>query len=220
MGWRGRQSPSWSERIIRILSSSIQRLNSRQARWALFFGLFRFTLSYRPGSKNIKRDAVSPLFACPGEEVLLNTILPQGVVVAAVSWGVERWVSEALRGVEVQKGCPNGQLFVLGPLHPSVLELSHSSRLACHPGVWRTLAFAHQCFWWPSLSQDVGQFVAACSVCAQNKTSNKPPFGQLQPLPILTCPWSHFALDFVNGLPSSKSNTVTVVHYPSQIALC
>ncbi|XP_058606801.1 uncharacterized protein LOC131524077 [Onychostoma macrolepis] len=45
---------------------SAKRLNSRQARWALFFDRFRFTLSYRPGSKNIKPDALSRLFASPG----------------------------------------------------------------------------------------------------------------------------------------------------------
>ncbi|KAK3508883.1 hypothetical protein QTP70_012515 [Hemibagrus guttatus] len=41
-----------------------KRLNPRQARWALFFTRFNFTLSYRPGSKNIKeyqsRRPVSP----------------------------------------------------------------------------------------------------------------------------------------------------------------
>ncbi|KAK3531899.1 hypothetical protein QTP70_034403, partial [Hemibagrus guttatus] len=38
-----------------------KRLNPRQARWALFFTRFNFTLSYRPGSKNIKADALSRL---------------------------------------------------------------------------------------------------------------------------------------------------------------
>lgn len=36
-----------------------KRLNPRQARWALFFTHFRFTISYRPGSKNTKADALS-----------------------------------------------------------------------------------------------------------------------------------------------------------------
>lgn len=36
-------------------------LNSRQARWMLFFGRFNFTLSYRPGSKN-KADDLSRQF--------------------------------------------------------------------------------------------------------------------------------------------------------------
>ncbi|KAG1924662.1 hypothetical protein F2P79_026017 [Pimephales promelas] len=35
-----------------------KRLNSRQARWALFFGRFDFTLSYRLGSKNIKTGRI------------------------------------------------------------------------------------------------------------------------------------------------------------------
>ena len=36
-----------------------KRLNSRQARWVLFFNRFSFTLSYRPGSQNVKPDVLS-----------------------------------------------------------------------------------------------------------------------------------------------------------------
>lgn len=36
-----------------------KRLNPRQARWALFFTGFNFILSYRPGSKNGKANALS-----------------------------------------------------------------------------------------------------------------------------------------------------------------
>ena len=34
-------------------------LNARQGWWAMFFCHFNFTLSYRPGSKNTKLDALS-----------------------------------------------------------------------------------------------------------------------------------------------------------------
>ncbi|KAK3531146.1 hypothetical protein QTP70_013246 [Hemibagrus guttatus] len=40
-----------------------KRLNPRQARWALFFTRFDFTISYRPGSKNTRADALSRMFA-------------------------------------------------------------------------------------------------------------------------------------------------------------
>ncbi|KAK3545965.1 hypothetical protein QTP70_017186, partial [Hemibagrus guttatus] len=39
-----------------------KRLNPRQARWALFFTRFVFTVTYRPGSKNGKADALSRQF--------------------------------------------------------------------------------------------------------------------------------------------------------------
>lgn len=42
-------------------------------------------------------------------------------------------------------------------------------------------------------------------MCTQNKSSNQPPVSLLNPLL-----WSLIALDFVNGLPSSSGNTVTL----------
>ncbi|KAL0149260.1 hypothetical protein M9458_055494, partial [Cirrhinus mrigala] len=187
---------------------SAKRLNARQARWALFFGRFNFSLSYRPGSKNTKPDALSRLFEGPEREVAPDTILPKGVVVGSLSWDVEQRVRKAVREGEGPRGCPEGLLFVPAALRPEVLRWGHESRVACHPGVRRSLAAIRQRFWWPSMAQDVRQFVLACSVCAQNKTSNQSPVGLLQPLPIPSRPWSHLALDFVAGLPPSRGNTV------------
>ncbi|KAI2646324.1 Transposon Tf2-6 polyprotein [Labeo rohita] len=68
---------------------SAKRLSSHQARWALFFGRFNFTLSYRPGSKNVKPNALSHLFGAPEGEILAEAILPEAVVVGALSWGIE-----------------------------------------------------------------------------------------------------------------------------------
>lgn len=165
---------------------SAKRLNSRQARWALFFGRFNFILSYRPGSKNVKPDALSRQFDGPGDSLTPKPIIHPGRVVAAVVWDIESQVREALQGAKVPEGCPANLLFVPKLLRSSVLQWSHSSKLTCHPGVRRTLASIRQRFWWPSIAKEVSLFVAACSVCAQNKSSNKPPVGLLQPLPIPT----------------------------------
>ncbi len=40
-----------------------KRLNPQQARWALFFTHFNFKITYHPGPKNIKADALSRLHA-------------------------------------------------------------------------------------------------------------------------------------------------------------
>ena len=55
---------------------------------------------------------------------------------------------------------------------------------------------------------DISAFVAACTVCAQNKTPRQAPSGLLQSLPVPRRPWSHICLDFVTGLPPSDGNTV------------
>ena len=52
---------------------------------------------------------------------------------------------------------------------------------------------------------DIQNFVAACSVCAQAKVTQRPPQG-LQLLPIPHRPWSHITLGFVTGLPTSNHN--------------
>ncbi|KAI7797064.1 hypothetical protein IRJ41_012065 [Triplophysa rosa] len=56
---------------------SAKRLSARQARWALFFGRFNFTLSYRPGSKNVKPDALSRLFEDSDRVSSVDPILPE-----------------------------------------------------------------------------------------------------------------------------------------------
>lgn len=58
------------------------------------------------------------------------------------------------------------------------------------------------------MEREVRRFVASCSVCAQQKSSNSPPDGLLRPLSIPSRPWPHIALDFVTGLPPSSGNTV------------
>ncbi|CAJ0965396.1 unnamed protein product [Ranitomeya imitator] len=56
-----------------IYLESAKRLNPRQARWSLFFSRFDFVVSYLPGSKNIKSDALSRSFLPDSPEVLEPT---------------------------------------------------------------------------------------------------------------------------------------------------
>lgn len=58
----------------------------------------------------------------------------------------------------------------------------------------------------PYMLLDIREFVAACPTCASCKVSNRTALGHPLPLPILQCPLSHIAIDFVTGLPPSGSN--------------
>lgn len=141
-------------------------------------------------------------------------------MVGAAVWGVERTVKRALSQIRRPLPSPKGTLYVPESVRPSVLRWGHASKLVAHPGVRGTLAAIRQRFWWPTRERDVRQFVAACSICAQTKSSNNPLAGFLRPLPIPTRPWSHIAMDFVTGLPISAGNTVilTVVDRFSKAA--
>lgn len=204
----------WSDHKNLAYLRSARRLNSRQARWALFLGRFNFTLTYRPGSRNVKPDALSRQFAPPvSADPAEDTILPSSCVVGAAIWEVEKVVQEAQVDIPTPAECPTGLLFVPPSARSTVLQWGHNSKLACHPGIHRTLALLQQHFWWPSMTADTRRFVLACSVCARSKASHRAPAGLLQPLPVPHRPWSHIAVDFVTGLPPSEGNSaiLTVV---------
>ncbi|KAL0199059.1 hypothetical protein M9458_007599, partial [Cirrhinus mrigala] len=137
-------------------------------------------------------------------------IIPERLVISALTWEVETKVRAALEGVTPPSGCPPSRLFVPENLRSDVIQWAHCSNVACHPGINRTKFLVKQRFWWSSLARDTRDFVLACSVCARAKTSNRPPEGLLQPLSVPSRPWSHIALDFVSGLPPSQGNTVVL----------
>lgn len=60
-------------------------------------------------------------------------------------------------------------------------------------------------YYWPSLRNDVQQHVLHCKSCAENKALNLKKAGLLQPLPIPAKPWASISVDFMTGLPKSKS---------------
>ncbi|XP_061136628.1 uncharacterized protein LOC133155378 [Syngnathus typhle] len=175
--WRhwleGAQQPFlvWTDHKNLQYIKNAKRLNSRQARWSLFFNSFNFTLSYRPGSKNAKPDALSRVYSPDPETKEPEPILHPRCVVGAVTWPIEEQVKQANGDAPPPDGCPTNRLFVPPPLRPQVIHWGHTSRLACHPGVQRTLYVVQQRFWWSSMAADVREYVAACSVCARNKNA-------------------------------------------------
>ncbi len=201
----------WTDHRNLTYIREAKRLSSRQARWALFFNHFDFTLSYRPGSKNSKPDALSRQFDPPEVEGKPESILPSSRVVASIQWGIETAVKRAQQQHPNPGNGPPGRLFVPNSMRSDVLQWGHASLSSGHPGSTRTLKLIQRRFWWPNMQQDVRGFVAACAVCAQNKEPRTHPHGLLHSLPIPTRPWSHISLDFVTGLPRSQGNIVILV---------
>ncbi|KAL0181794.1 hypothetical protein M9458_024200, partial [Cirrhinus mrigala] len=202
----------WTDHQNLTVIRQTKQLNPRQARWALFFEHFNFHLSYRPGSKNAKADAISRQHQRDTTSSEPAPVLPPHIILAPLQWGLEERVRQSHSLEPPPPETPAGRLFVPDHLRKEVLQWGHDSALAGHQGVQRTISFIDRAFWWRTLRRDVQEYVQACNICARSKTANSPSTGELQPLPIPKRPWSHISVDFVTGLPDSQGkNTILTI---------
>ncbi|KAK3520197.1 hypothetical protein QTP70_017927 [Hemibagrus guttatus] len=161
-----------------------KRLNPRQARWALFFTRFEFSISYRPGSKNTKADALSRMFA-PEESPKTPEPSPPSR--------------------------PDRSQYITRARRTSLIHTAHTSLGTGHPGINETLLLLKDHFWWPSMAADVRRYVQGCEECAMAKTPRQLPSGKFLPLPVPNRPWSHLGVDFITDLPNSGTHTCIFV---------
>ncbi|KAI2667790.1 Transposon Tf2-6 polyprotein [Labeo rohita] len=202
----------WTNNQHLTVIRQTKQLNPRQARWALFFEHFNFHLSYRPGSKNSKADALSRQHQRDTINSEPAPVLPPQIIMAPIQWGLEERVRQAHGQEPPPSDTPAGRLFVPNTLRQEVLQWGHDSTLAGHQGVQRTINFIGRAFWWRTLRRDVQEYVQACNICARSKNPNTPSTGELQPLPVPKHPWTHISLDFVSGLPDSQGkNTILTI---------
>jgi hypothetical protein len=80
---------------------------------------------------------------------------------------------------------------------------THSSLIAGHFGVGKTVAHLQRYCYWPKMNESVSRYVRGCSLCATRKPSNRK-LGLYTPLPVPSRPWESISMDFVGGLPMSR----------------
>ncbi len=187
-----------------------KRLNSRQARWALYFTRFNFTITYRPGNKNVKADSLSRLHPpdCPTTP---EPILPPAIIVSPIQWDLDEQKRLDTLVEPAPLGGPEGRTYVPASLRLTLLGSLHASPGSGHPGSQRTLSLLQARYWWPSMAHDVSQYIRRCSVCAMSKSPRHLPSGKLVPLPVPRRPWSHIGVYFITDLPNSDNNTCILV---------
>ncbi|KAK3542089.1 hypothetical protein QTP86_013387 [Hemibagrus guttatus] len=163
-------------------------LNIRQAKWVLFFTRFQFSVTYRPGSKNCKVDALSRQFKVQSEAVQPDLILPAAAILAPVRWSLMEKIHQAHADEPPPAGCPVTKVFVSLQFRQQVMQWVHKAPSSGHPGIRRSTQLARHRFWWPSLGTDVEMYFQACPTCAQSLASYQLPEGLLEPLPTCRCP--------------------------------
>ena len=91
---------------------------------------FEVTLTYRPGSKNTKPDALSLQYSGEQEIRESEPILAPGCVIGQVAWAVKRRDREVSQETPIPAGGPPGRLYVPETVRAEVLDWGHASRLA------------------------------------------------------------------------------------------
>ncbi len=146
-----------------------KRLNPRQARWALFFTRFNFTITYHPGNRNCKADALSRLHSPESPSEPENIILP-ALIVSPIQWDITENIRVATLTEPAPLGGPEGKTYVPTSQRQSLLGSVHEILGSGHPGSRWTLSLLQARYWWPSMTRDVIRYVRSCSVCAMSKT--------------------------------------------------
>ncbi|UYV65651.1 hypothetical protein LAZ67_3004955 [Cordylochernes scorpioides] len=85
-----------------------------------------------------------------------------------------------------------------------IMSEYHNHMLNGHLGVARTTYRLKNKYYWPSMLNDVSEFVKTCHLCQSRKGSNQLPSGLLQPIPPANYPFEKIGIDFVGPLPSTK----------------
>lgn len=90
-------------------------------------------------------------------------------------------------------------------LKKEILDAAHRSRYAIHPGTTKLYKYLKRQFWWNGMKKDVADYVSRCLTCQRVKAGHQKPAGKLKPLPIPEWKWENISMDFVTGLPRTKT---------------
>lgn len=66
-------------------------------------------------------------------------------------------------------------------------------------------------YYWPSMHQDVKDYVSSCHACQSNKARNAKLEGLAQPLPHPPRRWDQVSMDLITQLPRTKSGNDAIV---------
>jgi hypothetical protein len=90
-------------------------------------------------------------------------------------------------------------------LRKLILQEAHDSAYSIHPRNTKMYMDLKGRFWWSNMKRDVAEYIALCDMCNRVKAEHQKPAGLLQPLPIPEWKWDNVGMDFITGLPRTKS---------------
>lgn len=103
--------------------------------------------------------------------------------------------------------CFKGRVCVLNEpemLEKLLKEAQHNT-FNIHPGSTKMYSDLKRDFWWHGMKNDIARYVSHWLTCQKIKTEHQIPAGYLQSLDIPQWKWKSVSMDFVVGLPVTRS---------------
>ncbi|WZZ64683.1 hypothetical protein YC2023_076053 [Brassica napus] len=188
-----------------------QKLNKRHACWVEFIETFPYVIKYKQGKENVVADALCRRYT------LLSTLETKllGFEFIKDLYASDQDFKEVFRkcfkvayGEYFQNSgflfCDNRLCVPQCSLRELFPREAHGGGFMGHFGVKKTYKAVHDHFYWPSLMKGVERIYGRCVVCKKSK-SKASNHGLYSALPIPSHPWVDISMDFVFGLPRSKS---------------
>ena len=91
-----------------------------------------------------------------------------------------------------------------GSMRDILIREAHEGGLMGHFGVTKTLHTLKEHLFWPKMRRDVERYCERCVTCKKAK-SKVSPHGMYLPLPIPESPWTDISMDFILGLPRTRT---------------
>ncbi|EGE08388.1 hypothetical protein TEQG_08800 [Trichophyton equinum CBS 127.97] len=86
-----------------------------------------------------------------------------------------------------------------------ILRINHDDPQGGHFGVKKTIEAIKSKYYWHGLLADVSNYVSTCDVCQRIKARRYKEHGELGTIPLPSKPFETITLDFITGLPPSRS---------------
>jgi hypothetical protein len=198
---------------LQYLQSQTKLQQSRHFRWMGFLQQFHLVIRYKKGIHNKVVDMLSRPPSTIATILKHNSITHESYIEQYVEdkdfKEVYATLSNGKRAEELNYHIKDKLLYHLGKLcipeseRVHVIREAHTSLIAGHFGVDKTVAQLQRFCYWPRMHENVSKYVKGCTMCAISKPSNRK-LGLYTPLPIPSRPWESVSMDFVGGLPMSR----------------